>query len=140
MKKDIHLSKKYETFLNENNISNLDFLIQINHTNYENFYKTKIYKKTKKKFDKNNYEMGGAGNIDLLYNLSRIKKYKKFLDCGVAAGWSSLSILEGIKKKSNKLISNDMPYMFKNNHDKVGLIPKELKKNGNFIKCQIDLY
>ena len=34
-----------------------------------------------------------------------------------------------------------MPYMFKNNHDKVGfLIPKELKKNGNFIKCQIGLY
>lgn len=136
MKKDIHLSKKYEIFLSKNNISNLDFLIQINQTNYENFYKTKIYKKTKKKFDKNNYEMGGAGNVDLLYNLSRIKKYKKFLDCGVAAGWSSLSILEGIKKKkSNKLISNDMPYMFKNNHDKVGfLIPKELKKKWKLYK------
>ena len=86
--------------------------------------------------------MGGAGNIDLLFNISKIKRYKKFLDLGVAAGWSSLSILDGIKKKkSNKLISNDMPYMFRNNHDKVGfLIPKELKKNGNCIKCQIGLY
>ena len=48
MKKKFHLSKKYEIFLSKNNISNLDFLIQINQTNYENFYKTKIYKKTKK--------------------------------------------------------------------------------------------
>ena len=42
--------------------------------------------------------MGGAGNIDLLFNIARNKKYKKFLDCGVAAGWSSLSILDAIKK------------------------------------------
>ncbi len=136
MKKDIYLSKKYKLFLYNNNITNQMFLIKIGQKNYKNFYKTKLYKKTKKIFQKNNHEMGGAGNIDLLFNVSRIKNYKKFLDCGVAAGWSSLSILEGIKKKkSNKLISNDMPYMFKNNHDKIGfLIPKSLKRKWKLFK------
>ena len=136
MKKDIYLSKKYKSILYNKNITNRTFLKKINQKNYKNFYKKKLDKKTKKKFEKNNYEMGGAGNIDLLFNLSRVRKFKKFLDCGVAAGWSSLSILDGIKKKKfNKLISNDMPYMFRNNHDKVGfLIPKELKKKWKLYK------
>lgn len=135
-KKDIYLSNKYKSYLDNNLITNQTFLLKISKKKYENFYKSDLYKKTKKKFEKNNYQMGGAGNIDLLFNVSKIKKYKKFLDCGVAAGWSSLSILDGIKKKKfNKLISNDMPYMFRNNHNKVGfLIPKELKKKWQLYK------
>ena len=135
-KKDIYLPKKYKLFLYNKKISNIAFLKKINQKSYKNFYKTELYKKTKKKFEKNNHQMGGAGNIDLLFNVARINKYRTFLDCGVAAGWSSLSILEGIKKKKfNKLISNDMPYMFRNNHDKIGfLIPNELKKKWKLFK------
>ena len=52
MKKDIYLSKKYKSFLYNNNITNHAFLIKIDQKDYKNFYKTKLYKKTKKIFQK----------------------------------------------------------------------------------------
>ena len=129
-KKDLYLSVDYQKIINKKKITNKIFFLRIGHNNYQNFLKTKLYQTTVKKYKKNNYFMGGAGNIDLLSNISKKNKYKKFLDCGVAAGWSSLAILNAIKdKKFNVLISNDMPYMFRNNHKKVGyLIPNRLKK------------
>jgi len=129
-KKDLYLSKQYQKIINKKKITNKIFFIKAGHNAYQNFFQTKLYKVAENKFRKNDHFMGGAGNIDLLSNLAKKKNYKKFLDCGVAAGWSSLAILDAIKdKKFNLLISNDMPYMFKNNHKKVGfLIPSELKK------------
>lgn len=81
-------------------------------------------------------EMGGPGDLDLLYNLTLNMKPKKVLETGVAYGWSSLSVLCALKiNKKGELISTDMPYMHKNNEAYVGcVIPAELKSRWRLIR------
>ena len=68
-------------------------------------------------------EMGGAGDLDLLFAASKLSNAKNILETGVAYGWSSLAILASISdKKDAKLISIDMPYPKMNNEDFVGIV------------------
>ena len=57
----------------------------------------------------------------------RLLKPKKIIEFGVANGWSSLSILLGIKKNTlGKLVSIDMPYYFAGAKKNIGdLIEKK---------------
>jgi len=95
-----------------------------------------IYLKGKQAETNCNVKMGGAGDLDFLYNLTLQLKPLKVIETGVAYGWSSLSILSALKKNNKGLlISTDMPYMHKNNEAYVGcVIPEELRDKWRLIR------
>ena len=59
-------------------------------------------------------KLGGAGDLDLLYNIIINHKPKNIAELGVAYGWSTYAILEGINKNKNNSNFNsfDMPYPY----------------------------
>tara|TARA_Y100001970_G_scaffold86868_3_gene109617 strand:- start:1044 stop:1814 length:771 start_codon:yes stop_codon:yes gene_type:complete len=81
-------------------------------------------------------EMGGAGDIHLIYATALLSGSKMAIETGVAYGWSSLSILAALKKiPGSLLVSVDMPYPKMNNEDSVGIaIPIEFKKNWQLLR------
>jgi predicted O-methyltransferase YrrM len=81
-------------------------------------------------------EMGGPGDLDLLYWCAEYLKASKVIETGVAYGWSSLAILFSLKnRKDSRLVSTDMPYPNKNNDSYVGcVVPEELRLNWNIIR------
>jgi len=99
-----------------------------------NKYKS-IFFEAKQKEIKCPVNMGGAGNLDLLYWIAEHIKVKKVIETGVAYGWSSLAILLSLKKrKFSLLISTDMPYPNRNNNKYIGcVVSKELKKHWKII-------
>jgi predicted O-methyltransferase YrrM len=80
-------------------------------------------------------EMGGEGNLDLLYWSAEYLKALKVIETGVAYGWSSLAILLSLKNRSNsKLMSSDMPYRNRNGEKYVGcIVPAELRSNWRIL-------
>ena len=80
--------------------------------------------------------MGGAGNIDLIYNLCEHIQAKKAVETGVAYGWSSLSILLSLEKRNDALlISTDLPYAKMNNEDFVGcVVPQRLHSKWKLVR------
>ena len=83
-----------------------------------------IEKDAKKKLFTINFSLGGPGNYMLLYFLIRKFKPKIVVETGVAAGWSSLSILRALNKNGiGKLYSSDFPYFrLKNPENYVGFL------------------
>lgn len=81
-------------------------------------------------------QMGGPGDINLIYAVSALIDGERFVETGVAYGWSSLVILAAISERSGaKLASVDMPYPNKNNEKYVGVVvPNELRKQWKIIK------
>ena len=81
------------------------------------------------------FTMGGAGNMQLLYDFCEITQAVKVLETGVAYGWSSLAILLSLNKRAGyKLVSTDMPYAKMGNGNFVGIVvPQELKTNWALI-------
>ena len=81
-------------------------------------------------------EMGGAGDIHLIYATALLSGSKMAIETGVAYGWSSLSILAALKKiPGSLLVSVDMPYPKMNNEDSVGIaIPIEFKKYWQLLR------
>ena len=72
---------------------------------------------------KSKVQMGGPGDLELLYSASKLSGAKKILETGVAYGWSSLALLASIKDDdSSRLISIDMPYPKMNNEEFVGCV------------------
>ena len=58
-----------------------------------------------------NVKLGGGASDKLLYFMVRLKKPETIIETGVAAGFSSLSILKAIDfNKKGKLYSSDFPY------------------------------
>jgi hypothetical protein len=82
------------------------------------------------------FQMGGAGNMNLLYNICETIQAQYVAETGVAYGWSSLSILLSIsKRKDSLLISTDMPYAKMGNQNSVGVVvPPHLRKNWLLIQ------
>ena len=80
--------------------------------------------------------LGGAGGLNLLYNVVLNGKPNNILETGVAFGWSSFSILAGISKNDiGRLISVDMPYPKLENEEYVGFaIPNKLKSKWFLIR------
>jgi len=81
-------------------------------------------------------EMGGAGDIDLIYAATLLSKSMTAIETGVAYGWSSMSILAGLQNNpASILVSIDMPYPKMNNENFVGIVvPQSLRKNWNLIR------
>ena len=76
--------------------------------------------------------LGGGGNYYLLYFLTRKISPKIVVETGVAAGWSSLSILRAFQKCGcGYLYSSDFPYFrFNNPEYYIGIVTKnELNLN-----------
>jgi len=80
--------------------------------------------------------LGGAGNLELLYSLTKSLQAKECIETGVAFGWSSLAILLAIHHQPDaKLSSIDLPYIELRNDDFVGLaVPEELKRNWSLYR------
>lgn len=90
----------------------------------------------KHKFETTPYKMGGRGNTALLYNVCEQVQAKYVAETGVAYGWSSLSVLLSLAKRTDSiLISTDMPYPKMGNEDFVGIVVSpELKTHWKLIK------
>ena len=74
-------------------------------------------------------DLGGGGNYYLLYFLVRKVNPKIVVETGVAAGWSSLSILRAFQKSGfGKLYSSDFPYFRLNKPEKyIGIVTQKEK-------------
>jgi predicted O-methyltransferase YrrM len=81
-------------------------------------------------------EMGGSGDLDLLYWSAEYLRATKVIETGVAYGWSSLAILLSLRnRQDSKLISTDMPYPNRNNEPYVGcVVPAEIKSSWCILK------
>lgn len=68
-------------------------------------------------------EMGGAGDLELLYALTRSLRAARVVETGVSHGWSSLAILLALKDGGRgTLVSTDMPYVQMDFERFVGLV------------------
>lgn len=90
----------------------------------------------KEKAQKCPVQMGGQGNLKLLYYLNEYIKSHKVIETGVAYGWSSLIILLSLQnREGSMLVSTDKPYPGLNNENYVGfVVPEKLKKNWKIVK------
>jgi predicted O-methyltransferase YrrM len=75
--------------------------------------------------------VGGAANLDLLYDFVAELRPQRVVETGVAAGWSSLAILLGLERTGGRLWSTDLPYPYLSGEgDWVGVaVPDRLRKN-----------
>lgn len=79
-----------------------------------------------------NVKLGGGASDKLLYFLVRLKKPNTIIETGVAAGFSSLSILKAIEfNKKGKLYSSDFPYFRLKEPEKYigALVDRDIYKN-----------
>ena len=72
-------------------------------------------------------DLGGGGNYLLLYFLVRKFKPSNVVETGVAAGWTSLAILQALNKNGKgKLYSSDFPYFRLDNPEQyIGILVKD---------------
>ena len=56
--------------------------------------------------------VGGAANLDLLYDFVADRRPLRVVETGVAAGWSSLAILLALEGTDGRLWSTDLPYAY----------------------------
>jgi predicted O-methyltransferase YrrM len=80
--------------------------------------------------------MGGAANVELLYDLVRSLRPDRVLETGVALGWSSLAILLALESLGHgELVSIDMPYPGMKNDAFVGIaVPSHLESRWTLIR------
>ena len=80
-------------------------------------------------------EMGGPGDLDLIYQSILATKATRVVETGVAYGWSSMAALAALQATGGKLVSVDMPYPKANNEAYVGLVvPDEWRKDWTLIR------
>ena len=92
-----------------------------------------ITKRAQAKLAELGMDLGGGGHYYLLYFLTRYFQPEVVVETGVAAGWSSQSILSALKQNGDNgaLFSSDFPYFrYKNPEKYVGfVVDEELKQN-----------
>lgn len=76
------------------------------------------------------YDLGGGGGVPLLYALTRKLKPEVVVETGVAAGFSSATILAAMEKNgAGRLFSSDFPYFRLPNPEKyVGVVVEDVLK------------
>lgn len=81
-------------------------------------------------------QMGGPGDIDLLYAATVLGRAERVVETGVAYGWSSMAILAALEKIGRgSLASVDMPYPKMNNEAWVGVaVPDRLRSRWFLIR------
>ncbi|MDG2397249.1 MAG: class I SAM-dependent methyltransferase [Flavobacteriaceae bacterium] len=125
-KKKSYNKTKMKLWMDENKISlegflkNIDYDLWVESTMVNN----EIKNHSKKILKSIEVKLGGGGCHLLIYFLVRYLKPKIILETGVAAGFSSLSILKAIEKnKRGKLYSSDFPYFrIKNPEKYIGIL------------------
>ncbi|NLN32160.1 MAG: class I SAM-dependent methyltransferase [Flavobacteriaceae bacterium] len=96
---------------------------------------SEIIQNAQKIEEKTPVKMGGAGALDLIYNLCEFTQAQNALETGVAYGWSSLAALLSLTKRNGTLYSSDMPYLGKDNDVYVGcVVPENLRKNWKLFR------
>lgn len=95
-----------------------------------------LIKEAEEKIAAIDIKMGGAGELNLLYNLILNSKPKNVVETGVAYGWSSLSILTALEKnQQGRLVSVDMPYPRMGGEDFVGIaVPQQLRERWKLVR------
>lgn len=91
-----------------------------------------LEKDAKKTLEKIEYDLGGGAAYPLLYFLTRYLRPENVLETGVAAGFSSYSILSALQKnQKGTLYSSDFPYFrIKDPEKYIGIVvKKKLRKN-----------
>ena len=81
-------------------------------------------------------DMGGSGDVDLLYATVLLSGAERVVETGVAYGWSSLAVLAAFEERgTGKLLSVDMPYPKLNNEAWVGVaVPERLRSRWMLIR------
>lgn len=94
---------------------------------YQNF--SEQIKASENIVEKYAVNMGGGGNLELIYQLAEYVQAKKIIETGVSYGWSSLALLLSLKNRQDAmLVSTDLPYAFEGSENYVGcVVPLELK-------------
>jgi len=67
-------------------------------------------------------DMGGPGDLDLLYGAIISSGARRVVETGVAYGWSSLAALAALHETQGSLVSVDMPYPKAGNEAFVGIV------------------
>jgi predicted O-methyltransferase YrrM len=86
--------------------------------------------------EKSAVQMGGPGDVDLLYAAAKLSGALVAVETGVAYGWSSLAILAALEGREGvRLISVDMPYPKMNNEAFVGIVvPERLRASWTIVR------
>jgi predicted O-methyltransferase YrrM len=80
--------------------------------------------------------MGGAADVDLLFDIVRLTGATKVIETGVAYGWSSFAILHAMSinyetgASRGELFSVDMPYPNRGNDQFVGIVVPDRYRQG----------
>ncbi len=73
--------------------------------------------------------LGGAGNLELLFDLCEEVGARRVVETGVAYGWSSLAILLSIVPRGGHLWSTDLAYRHTDGAQHVGIaVPTDLRE------------
>jgi predicted O-methyltransferase YrrM len=96
----------------------------------------KILAKAERLAKRSTVEMGGAGDLTLIYAAARLCGASRAVETGVAYGWSSLAILAALADNGGgRLASVDMPYAKMNNEPFVGIaVTDALRPNWSLIR------
>jgi predicted O-methyltransferase YrrM len=80
--------------------------------------------------------MGGAANLELLYQLAEHLEARSVIETGVAYGWSALALLLSLRRRADSLlVSTDLPYAVSGSEAQVGVaVPPELRAHWRIIK------
>jgi predicted O-methyltransferase YrrM len=79
--------------------------------------------------------MGSGANLDLLHALAEHFAATRVIETGVAYGWSSLALLLSLSTRGGRLVSNDMPYVERDNDPWVGCaVPGGLRDGWELIR------
>ena len=86
-----------------------------------------IEQRSKQKLDSVKGKLGGGANYVLLYFLVRKLKSRNVVETGVAAGWTTIAILEALEKNGyGALYSSDLPYFrLKNPEQYIGCLVQD---------------
>lgn len=80
-------------------------------------------------------KLGGAGNLELLYDLCEELEAQRVIETGVAYGWSSLAILCSITKRHGHLWSTDLPYTYLHADQVVGIaVPARFRSSWTLLR------
>lgn len=80
-------------------------------------------------------DMGGPGDLDLLYGAILGNGATRVVETGVAYGWSSLAALAALEQTGGHLVSVDMPYPKAGNDCFVGIVvPERMRDRWTLIR------
>lgn len=79
--------------------------------------------------------MGGAGDMELLYQCAEHLQATRVIETGVAFGWSSLALLLSLRQRPQaRLVSTDLAYPRGNSEQYVGcVVPAQLRHQWTLI-------